>query len=92
MPSKKSPGREWLELKQRLVEYGIYERGQRKKLALYLQIGQSQLTCWLGRPKEPPYSAGKKIEYYLAAVPFIPFKPQTKVKDIGSIDCANRNS
>jgi hypothetical protein len=74
MPHLPDSIRNWSDLRQRLVEYGIYEPGQRKKLALYLEVDQSQVTRWLGRPhpKEPPYSAGKKMERYLAAVPFIP--------------------
>jgi hypothetical protein len=73
MHPKHDPAHEWFCLKQRLIEYGIYERGQRKKLALYLKVNQSQITRWLEEPhpREPPYSMGKKIEHYLDSVPFV---------------------
>lgn len=72
MHPKYDKAHEWFYLKQRLVKYGINERGQRKKLAQYLNVNPSQITRWLENPHptEPPYSIGKKIEHYLASVPF----------------------
>lgn len=68
----------WHELKARYIAYGILEYGQQNKLAKWLGCAAMHVNSWF-HPKgtrlgEPTYGYGKKLEEYLATIPFEPFK------------------
>lgn len=64
----------WLALRQRLIDYGIMQYGQFRKLAQFLDIYPSYVHRWLCPICEhgniPTYYLGKEIERYLDTIPF----------------------